>query len=168
MSSREVVAFTGHRDLGVHEPKAVELISNWLSAWKDSRKDVYALTGGAAGVDTLAALACARLEIPYTICLPSRDYFNVWIKRFVDKQEMDPKWLRLFDESIDGASKIVYVDKNEKYTKGANFKRNLYMIKYADKLCAVKIAAKKSAGTDHTINNARKFGKDIIILDPSI
>ena len=146
-----IVSFTGHRE--VDEPVAKRSIGEVL----DRLEPEWAIVGGAAGADTLAAEVCWHLKIPYEMALPHKDYPAHY------KLEESKRWWRTFLR----AERVIHVMDGEKpFHFSANFKRNEYMVDESDVLVSIstfdphgEIPAK--GGTAHCVRYARKVGRPI-------
>ncbi len=156
-----VVSFTGHTQIGEHEPAIRRLIRTELVRIDPSGAKV----GGAAGVDTIAAEVCAEMEIPFELCLPDRGYKSYWIlgRGWTGTEIERALWSARFDAVVDLAETVTYVNANYP-RKGNNFRRNTYMVQHSDLTIALRWHA--SPGTDHCIAVAHKLGREVILLNP--
>lgn len=165
-----IIAFTGHRPQHLtseEQARAREEIGAFLEArlqlfdpWS-----IRVLVGGAMGVDDMARLECMRLDIPYTLCIPHKEYRRYWEKEGLGEY---------YDTMLQLAPKVVcVVPDSQPWHFSHNFKRNEYMVKWCDELCAVfkgkipeDVVGKQGGGTRHCIEAALKVGKCWYHIDP--
>ncbi len=144
------IAISGKRDIS---EEARWVIGKTLTEILTSRNDVEAIIfGGARGTDTVA-LECAykiKQELNMTFELV------VVVPFKVDKQPREAR------EAIERYADRV-IELNLPLSKGGYFKRNEEIVKMADLIIA--FWDRKDGGTWHTIKTARKFGKEIKIVD---
>lgn len=173
-----VVCFTGHR------PNTLPGGYNYFSEpnialGKALRKEIIKLIeqgashficGGALGVDQMAFMVCKKLrdqgyKITIELAIPFKNQPNKWMKDQRDRHE----------EHIKLADKVTYVDTLPGYKISGLMEgvyspdklkiRNNYMIDNCDKVIAVFTGI--PSGTMHAINQAKKQGKEVIIIDPN-
>lgn len=144
------VSFTGHRT--VDEELATASLIDILK----ERRPPFAICGGAAGADTLAAEVCWKLWIPYSMALPHREYSRVY---GLDK---DPRWLK----TVQRAYEVLFVVEGKPWHFGHNFKRNEWMVDHCELLTSISVFdpmgdIPTKGGTAHCVRYARKVKREI-------
>jgi uncharacterized phage-like protein YoqJ len=144
------IAITGTRNIN---PERQALIEKTLTEIITSRNDIEAIIfGGAKGTDTIA------LECAYKIKQEQQKNFElvVVIPFIIDKQPREAR------DAIKRCAERL-IELKLPYSKGGYLKRNEEMVKMADLLIAFR--DKNDGGTSNTIENARKFKKEIQIIE---
>ncbi len=159
-------AFTGHR------PKSFPWRYNEMDARCVALKETLAeqitrlaengiteyLSGMAEATDTWAALSVLALReknpsLRLHCILPCKSQADKW----------NPQARELYRSILDQSDSIVWV--NREYTQNCMLERNRFLVSHAALLLAVYDGGQRS-GTAATVNNARRLGREIIIIDP--
>lgn len=145
-----IVAFTGHRE--IDEQVARSTVGEVL----DRVRPDWAIVGGAAGADTLAAEMCWHLHIPYDMALPHRNYAEHY------KLNKSARWIA----TVQRAEKVIYVVEDKPWHFSANFKRNEYMVDNSHVLISVSTfdphgEIPDKGGTAQCVRYARKVERKI-------
>lgn len=156
--TRYMVALTGHR-LQDLSPTQRELASvemeTILSGYKEAHPDLLVLSGMATGVDQIGAQVCVDLGIDFTACLPYERYFNTY-----------PGARN--NELLAQAFKVRYVCEG-KWHYTMNFRRNLYMLKWADVVLACAKFSSRNVptrgGTAHMVRETLKANKPLVLVN---
>ena len=144
------VAFTGHRDV---DSIAVEyLLEKQLSEICKWHYPVLGITGGAVGVDMLAAEVCADCGIPYVVILPFP--FAVFTAKWSSSARARLRRI------ISGAIRTFVVQK--KFSMEGYQRRNMVMVNHCDVLLAVWRGT--PGGTANTVRYAWQVGKPVVNL----
>jgi len=144
------VAFTGHRNI---DSFAVEyLLEKQLSEISKWHYPVLGITGGAVGVDMLAAEACADCGVPYVVILPFP--FRIFTAKWSSSARARLRRI------ISGAVRTFVVQST--FSMGGYQRRNEIMVNHCDLLVAVWRGT--PGGTANTVRYARQVGKPIINL----
>lgn len=143
------IAITGTRNVA---PEGRELIRKALSEIITSRNDIEAIIfGGARGTDTVA------LECAYEIREEQKRNFEliVVVPFKIEKQPREAQ-----EAILKYASRVIEL--SLPFSMGGYHKRNEEMVKMADMILA--FWDRKDGGTSHTIERARKHGKEIKVI----
>ena len=159
-------AFTGHRPesfpFGADEsaPECIaikEKLTTEIEKMISKGVDTF-ISGAAKGVDTWAmeaVLALRETKYPHIKLIAAIPYPNQ-AKSWTGEEKLRYEHLT---NACDG--KVVL---SEKYYRGCLLVRNRVMVDNSDHLIAVYNGA-KTGGTAHTVNYARKLGKDTVIIE---
>ena len=152
-----IIGCTGHRPSklnGDYEYKST--LSRWIfdqiTGILRRYEPEYLLDGGAIGVDTIAAFAAIKINIPLWLALPCRGQDKYW--RDINKYHYSILKAK--------AAKIDYVHDGPYYT-GCMNKRNYWMNDRTDLLISVSDGSK--GGTFDCTQDARSKGKEIITIN---
>lgn len=146
------IAITGTRNV---TPEGRDLIKRVLSEVIASRNDIEAIIfGGARGTDTVA------LECAYEIRVEQKRNFEL-IVVVPFKIEKQPRAAQ--DAILKYANRVIEL--NLPFSMGGYHKRNEEIVKMADMILA--FWDRKDGGTSHTIERARKHGKEIKVIELS-
>lgn len=122
----------------------------------------HCISGMALGVDTVFAIATLNYkkanpekEIILECAIPCRNHSSRWKK--VDKD--------LYDKILKRADMVTLVS-NTDYKPWVMQKRNEYMVDHCDLLLGIWDGS--NSGTGHCIKYAKKQGKQIQIVHPSV
>ncbi len=120
---------------------------------------VVGITGMALGIDTLFAIMCVELGIPYVAAIPCHQQHLKW------PQTSKQRWLMLTHHEL--CSKYYVSEKT--YTHDCMQKRNEWMV---DQLGAKDILLAvwdcSEGGTANCVKYAKKQGKQIIQINPKL
>lgn len=149
------VCFTGHRYIPQDRYDALKVQLTDLLENLIRQGYCYFGCGGALGFDTLAALTVLSLqekypEIKLILVLPCYDQCKGWLEKDV----------KVFNDILERANKVVYVEKN--YTPECMFKRNRHLVDNSS-LC-ISYLTKNTGGTAYTVKYAKENGVKILIL----
>jgi uncharacterized phage-like protein YoqJ len=130
------------------------------------------ITGGALGVDTDAAAAARRLQVPFMIAAPCRNQDARWptpsrVAYRAMTSDADPalaSMLAVNGEAITGG--VVYVYNGTYPGAWCLHRRNEWMVDHSDVLIAVYNGS-QSGGTYSCIQYAEKQNKRIVYIDPN-
>lgn len=148
-----VIAFTGHRQLrDSHFVK--EKITEFLSEQLRLHSRVLVLSGGALGVDQLAAEVCVELNVPFIFILPFP--FNIFTAKW--PSEARAQLRRLASHAV----RVYYVQREFSYS--GYQRRNEILVSHCDILCAVYNGL--PGGTANTIRYARAVGRPVHFITP--
>lgn len=155
------IAFTGHRpnklgndyDLvsektNIIKSKIIDLIGSFNVPLNQMR----GIVGMALGIDTLAALICFDIGIPFIAAVPCLSQERMWPKKSQDR----------YKELLLLAERIVYV--SQEYSSYCMQKRNIWMVDNSDVLIAVWDGT--SGGTANCVKYAESVGKPVYIIRP--
>ena len=151
----KTVCFTGHRDLTWEESDALypKLLSEIEKAAKEGA-DTFR-SGGARGVDTLAALAVLQYK---------KEHPNVRLELFLTCPDQPARWpqedQRLFQKILRRADRVRYIASD--YFDGIYQLRDQALVKGAD-LCIAYLRS-SVGGTAYTCACAMREGVDWINL----
>ena len=152
-------SFTGHRVIkGTHETKLADLIARAINyAYGRGCRDFY--SGGAIGFDTYAAREVLRFRASHP------DVRLVMLLPCVDQ---DARWSyaqrREYRRMLGDADEISYV--SEKYTDTCIKERNYRLVRECDILIAYM--SNERSGTGQTVSMAKKLGREIYNLYPTL
>ena len=118
---------------------------------KDGLKGVEGITGMALGIDTLFAMICIMLGIPFTAAVPCSNQDSMW----------PVKAKELYHKILSRAATVYYVTIGN-YTRACMQDRNEWMVDNCDVLIAVWDGS--NGGTKNCIDYAIKQGKKIIYI----
>lgn len=155
------VAFTGHRPNKFNND--YELVSGKIQKIKariveiltelQKEDDVTGVVGMALGIDTLAAITCVGMKIPFIAAVPCKSQDSKWPER----SRMIYKQLLL------KAQQIVLVT-DSFYNYSVMQKRNEWMVDNSEVLIAVWDGSK--GGTGNCVQYAKSKNKRIIYINP--
>ena len=165
---KKAVAFTGHRPESL--PFGRDMHSGRyddfeLILWKEIRRcmdegyDTF-YCGGARGVDivcgeiVIAEKLSKHPDIRLVCAIPYREQAEKW----------GWMWRTRYLDLLRAADKIEQMCSN--YQRGCYHMRNRYMVDNCDLLIAIYNGENKG-GTAYTVNYAREWGKEILIIDPN-
>ncbi len=119
---------------------------------------IYFISGMAIGFDTICAEMILELKAIYPqiklICaLPSRDQDKKWF----------PHEKKRYKEILKQADCIHYM--YDKWQEGCELERNSYMLNNSSMVIAL-YNEKLGGGTRFTVNQAKRLGKEIIVIKP--
>ncbi len=152
------VAWTGHRpELFRDANRAQETVTSIASALREQYDELSFLLGGQRGVDTWAALAAQRLQVPFEIVLP------LPAARFAEDWTAEER--ATLEATVAAATRLRVVGGGATSAYSA---RNRVLADEADLLVAVW-TGRGGGGTAETIRLAREAGVQMreIRLDPS-
>ena len=166
---RHACAFTGHRPrkfpwkYNETDPACLALKEVLASQVKTLVQDGCTdfLSGMAPGVDTWGAQIVLDLRennpaLKLHCIVPCAEQNGKW------KWPEDSK--ALYRYVLDRADSVIYLRRG--WQKGCELERDRFLAGYASKLLAV-YNGERRGGTAATVRFARKFGRDIIIIDPA-
>ena len=142
------VAFTGHRD--VDSVAVGYLLQRYLSRICSRHRSVLGITGGAVGVDMLAAEVCADCGAPYVVILPFP--FRIFTAKWSSSARARLRRV------ISGAVRTFVVQRN--FSMSGYMRRNMVMVNHCDVLLAVWRGT--PGGTANTVRYARQVGKPVV------
>jgi uncharacterized phage-like protein YoqJ len=148
------IAFTGHRPDKLGNPDAVRAsIRHYLTHQLSCRTEkLVVLSGGALGVDTIAAEVSIELGIPYYLILPFP--INIFTARW-------PASARSHLIALGHSAVRTYFIQRAFSTAGYPA-RNRMLVDQADAVCALYNGT--PGGTKNIIDYAREQGKALIII----
>ena len=161
------VAFTGHRPEQLHighnelseEGQALrDFIRNEIRVLEQAGADTF-FCGAARGADIICGELVmqekqAHPELKLICVIPFAEQARGWAMN----------WAFRYRELLRNADQIVLMCSN--YQRGCYHMRNRYMVDNCDLLIAIYNGENKG-GTAYTINYAREWGKEILIIDPN-
>ncbi len=160
-------AFTGHRPQKL--PWGWDEIDPGCAALKETlaaqvealvgKGYTHFLSGMAPGVDTWGAqtvlkLRAANPALKLHCILPCASQSAKWTE----------ETQALYRAVLEQADSVVYVSRT--WTKNCALERDRFLVSYASQVLAV-YNGEKRGGTAATVRYARKFGRNIIIIDPA-
>jgi uncharacterized phage-like protein YoqJ len=155
----EVMAVTGHRPSGIDNDYTYS-----SEIWRGLKKAYeelfigmnvdHLLTGGALGVDTVAAEVALSSGIPYTVCVPFDGQDSKWPKKAKQRYE------RLLDNS----EGIIVVSPGP-YAVWKLHRRNEFMVDNSSMVLATW-NGKPKGGTYECVQYAVKKKSSVLRLDP--
>jgi len=149
------IAFTGHRPHKLRDANAVKSqVRQFLSRQLELHPDLLVISGGALGVDQLAAEVCVELGIPFVFVLPFP--FRIFTARWNPSSRAHLRHL------ISHAVRTFVVQSN--FSMSGYQRRNEVMVHHCDLLCAVWNGS--SGGTANTVRYAQSVGREIHFIRP--
>lgn len=156
-----IIAATGHRPdkLGGYNISASRLLISIAEQYLKQQielhhiaeKKLTVITGMALGWDTIVAIVCADLRIPYIAAIPCINQEKTW----------NYAAQTLYNFLIQRAEEIVFVS-NEPYSPELMQLRNEYMVNRADSILAMHDGS--AGGTGNCVKYARQQKKPIVNL----
>ena len=154
--SKELICcFTGHRNIDESQLSSLrEALDRTLETLIARGFFVYR-TGGALGIDTLAALAVLEKKEKYPslrlhLCLPCRDQSDRW-----------GDWSQeAYGDILQNADEVRYT--TEQYRRGCMHQRNRQMVQGSQ--CCVAYCTSEDSGSAYTLQYAKKHGLRVINL----
>lgn len=155
-----IIAATGHRPPSLGGYKLPNPIYNKICQKTEKvlleLKPEKCISGMALGYDQYFAYVCHKLNIPFVAAIPFEGQELAWPE----------KSKKIYRHLLGLASEITVVCPGG-YEKEKMQIRNEWMVDRCDKLIGV-FNGDKSGGTFNCIEYAKKVGKDIIIIDPTL
>ncbi|MCD6125154.1 DUF1273 family protein [bacterium] len=149
------IAFTGHRPGKLRDISAVKSqIRQFLSHQFELHPDLLVISGGALGVDQLAAEVCIELGIPFVFVLPFP--VRVFTARWNSSSRAHLRYL------ISHAVRTFVVQST--FSMAGYMRRNEVMVRHCNLLCAVWDGS--SGGTANTVRYAQSIGREIHFIQP--
>ena len=149
------IAFTGHRPGKLRDISAVKShVRQFLSAQLRAHPDLLVISGGALGVDQLAAEVCVELGIPFVFVLPFP--FRIFTARWNPSSRAHLRHL------ISHAVRTFVVQST--FSMSGYQRRNEVMVRHCDLLCTVWNGS--SGGTANTVGYAQSVGREIHFIRP--
>ena len=151
----KTVCFTGHRTLLADDTQLYARVYH-VTEHLILQGFLYFGVGGARGFDLMASEAVLQLKHKYPqihliLVLPFADHYHV-------ESGWSPKEIKVYESLEQGASKIVYVQKN--YASGCYYKRNRHLVDFSS-VC-VCYQYKPTGGTAYTTKYAAAQGLTIL------
>lgn len=155
-SIEKTVCFSGHRVLQDPKEDVEKNIEAAIRTCIADGSEIF-MTGGALGIDTIAALTVIRLKAEYpqirlALVLPC------------PPEQQTLKWTqaqkREYQNILAQADEVKIL--SERYTKSCMFERNRYMVDNSSKL--IHYLRTNRGGTKYTVNYAIKQGIEVIEL----
>jgi len=155
MNSMYKIAFTGHRPNKLPDIPAVKSkIRQFLSHQLELHPDLLVISGGALGVDQIAAEVCVELGIPFVFVLPFP--FRIFTARWNSSSRAHLRSLM--------ASAVRSFRVQSFFSMSGYQLRNQVMVDHCDLLCAVWNGS--SGGTENTVRYAQSVGREIHFIRP--
>jgi len=149
------ITFTGHRPGKLRDISAVKSkIRQFLSAQLRAHPDLLVISGGALGVDQIAAEVCVELGIPFVFILPFP--VPIFTARWNSSARVHLRYL------ISHAVQTFVVQST--FSMSGYQRRNEVMVRHCDLLCAVWNGF--SGGTANTVRYAQSIGRKIHFIRP--
>lgn len=155
MNNRDVtVCFSGHRILKDPKSEIEAKLEIAIRECIDSGSEVF-MTGGALGVDTLAAWTVIRLKTEYP-------HIQLVLALPCPTEEQSIKWTAKqkneYQQIIEQADEVRIL--SDVYTKDCMLERNDYMVDNSSKM--VYYLRYNRGGTKHTVKYAQSKGIELI------
>ncbi len=147
----KTVCFSGHRVL--HNPKAdiERSIETAIRECIADSSEIF-MTGGALGIDTIAALTVIRLKAEFP-------HIRLVLALPCPPEQQTLKWTQAQKEEyqniLEQADEVKIL--SESYTQSCMIDRNSYMVDNSGTL--IYYLRSSHGGTMYTVNYARKYGK---------
>lgn len=118
-------------------------------------------TGMAEGVD----IWCAEIVLALRCIFPEKNIaLNAVVPYKGQERYWDEAWKSRYNEILSIADNVTIM--HEKYVNGCLFERNRYLVDVSDYI--IGVFCNTSGGTKYTLDYAKKNGRNIIIIDPSM
>lgn len=152
---RFVIAFSGHRPHKLQSLSSVKSsIHDFLLQQLHLHPRLLVISGGALGVDQIAAEVCIDLHIPFVFVIPFP--FNIFTARWSDFQRSHLRSL------MHSAVKVYTVQSH--FSMSGYQRRNEVMVDHCDLLCAIFNGS--PGGTANCVAYARSIDKSLHIIRP--
>jgi uncharacterized phage-like protein YoqJ len=157
---QNVISFTGHRPdkLGM-EYDLYGPITSWI---ENKLTDILinenpdkCISGMALGFDTIAALVCIKLKIPFVAAIPFKGQERMWPKKSQDK----------YFEIISNPLCTKHYVCTDGYASWKMQHRNIWMMDNCNKVVACWNGS--SGGTGNAVKYAVSIHREIIRIDPT-
>jgi len=127
----------------------------------EKHKPEFIITGGALGIDTLAALIAIHNGITLVVAIPCKNQEKIWPQKSKD----------LYLQILNHPNTRPYYVSKEEFTPWCMSKRNEWMVDQLDEHdLLIAVWDGSSGGTENCIEYARKQGKwnNVIHINPKL